>query len=361
MVLSLVLCTASATFSQSYEERLKSIQSEVREKQHALSTSSDNLDQLQYQLGQHARKLNEAKLNLEKADESLAVSKSKLADLNKQADALSRQHTSHLSLLAAGMRSMQHDARTHRFNYLLSADDWSNFERRAVYYGYFSRERENKLSQLAKQLSRMSDIRMAIGEQNRMLALKREEQQKILQKIEHERQEKQGVIKLLETKVAQEQRAIATLKKDAAELRRIIEQMASSDASSLKFYTRKGRLPWPLDRPVISRSDNEKLPGIFLTADANTEVKSIYDGYVVFSDWFRSYGMLLIIDHGDGYMSLYANNEVLYKDVGDTVLSGERIAEVGNGGTSNNTGLYFEIRKFNQQLNPKLWCYSQNI
>ena len=97
-----------------------------------------------------------------------------------------------------------------------------------------------------------------------------------------------------------------------------------------------------------------------MPATADTKVKSIHDGRVVFSDWFRSYGMLLIIDHGDGYMSLYANNEALYKEVGDSVRTGERIAEVGNGGTSGDTGLYFEIRRFNEQLDPKLWCHRQN-
>lgn len=361
IALLLTLCVGLPAFAQTYDEQLKLIQSQVREKQHTLSVSSDEVERLQHQLGQSARSLNEARRNLEKSVENLLALKSTLADLNKQANDLSQYHSDHLSLLASSLRSMQHDARTHRFSYLLSADDWNNFERRAVYYDYFSRERENKLEQLLKQLSRLSDIRIALEEQNRLLELAHTRRQELLRKIEYERQKKYRKINSLEQIINQEHVAIASLEKGATELRRLVEQLGTLSTSSLQFNTLKGKLPWPLDRTVETRLDDEKLPGIFLVAAANTEVKSIYDGHVVFSDWFRSYGMLLIVDHGDGYMSLYANNEALYKDVGDVVRTGERIAEVGNGGTSSNTGLYFEIRRFNQQLNPRLWCYRQNI
>ena len=359
-VLFFALYAGAVAFPQTYDERLKSIQSQVLEKQRGLSSASNELDQLQLQLAQNARSLSDAKRNFEESVKNLSELKSKLSALNKQAEDLSEQHADHLSLLATSLHSMQHDARTRRLSYLLGADDWHSFERRAVYYDYFNRERENKLSKLSKQLSHLSDIRTALSTQSRFLELEQVRQQKILSDIEQKRQKKQQIINALEQKIAQGHSAIAALEKDAKELQRLIKQLGTSPASALQFNKLKGRLPWPLDGPINTRNDNEKLPGIFLPATINTEVKSIHDGHVVFSDWFRSYGMLLIIDHGDGYMSLYANNEALYKEVGDSVRSGERIAEVGNGGTSGDTGLYFEIRRFNEQLDPKLWCHRQN-
>lgn len=360
IVLFLALSMGMTTYAQTYDEHLKSIQSQVLEKQRELSSSSNELDQLQYQLGQSARKLNEAKHNFQKSVENLSALKARLFALNQQAEDLSKQYSDHLSLLATGLRSMQHDARTRRFSYLLSADDWYSFERRAVYYAYFSRERENKLSRLSKQLSHLSDIRIALAEQNLALELEHARNQKILREVEHARQKKQRSINALEQKIKQDHIAIASLEKGAEELRRLIERLGTLSTSPQQFNTLKGRLPWPLDAPISTRVDNKKLPGIFLEASVNTEVKSIHNGYVVFSDWFRSYGMLLIIDHGNGYMSLYANNEALYKRAGDTVQTGERIAEVGNGGVSIKTGLYFEIRRYNEQLNPKSWCHKQN-
>ena len=360
IVLFFALYAGAVASPQTYDERLKSIQSQMLEKQRSISSTSKELDQLQHQLGQSARSLNDAKRNFEESAENLAELKSKLSSLNKQAEDLSEQHADHLSLLATSLRSMQHDARTRRLSYLLGADDWRSFERRAVYYDYFNRERENKLSKLSEQLSQLSDTRTALISQSRSLDLEQIRQQQILLDIEQKRQKKQDIISALEQKITQEHSAIATLEKDAEELQRLIARLGRSSASVLQFNALKGRLPWPLDGPINTRSDDKKLPGIFLSATVNAEVRSIHDGHVVFSDWFRSYGMLLIIDHGDGYMSLYANNEALYKEVGDSVQSGERIAEVGNGGTSGDTGLYFEIRRFNEQLDPKLWCHQQN-
>ena len=360
IALFFALCAGTVAFSQTYDERLKSIESQVLEKQRELGSAAKEIDQLQQQLGQSARSLNDAKRSLQKSSENLSELKSKLSTLTKQAEDLSDLHADHLSLLASGLRSMQHDARTHRFSYLLGADDWRGFERRAVYYDYFNRQRADKLSKLSEQLSHLSEIRTALDTQNRAMELEHAQQQRILQEIEQERQKKQQIISALEQKIAQEQIAIAVLQKDAEKLQQLIARLNTSSASVLKFNALKGRLPWPLDGPINTRSDDKKMPGIFLPATADTEVKSIHDGNVVFSDWFRSYGMLLIIDHGDGYMSLYANNEVLYKEVGDSVQTGERIAEVGNGGTSGDTGLYFEIRRFNEQLDPKLWCHRQN-
>ncbi len=360
IALFFALCAGTTAFSQTYDERLQSIKSQVLEKQRGLSSASKALEQLQQQLGHSARSLSDAKRSYEKSLKNLSELQSKLSTLTEQAEDLSEQHAEHLSLLASGLRSMQHDMRTRRFSYLLAADDWHSFERRVVYYDYFNRERANKLSELSEQLSHLSEIRTELKVQNRALELEHTRQQRIVREIEQKRQKKQQIINALEQKIAQEQMAIATLQKDVEELQRLIAQLGTSSASVLQFGTLKGSLPWPLDRPVTIRSDNKKLPGIFLPAIADTEVKSIHDGHVVFSDWFRSYGMLLIIDHGDGYMSLYANNEALYKEVGDRVRTGERIAEVGNGGTSTDTGLYFEIRRFNEQLDPKLWCHRQN-
>ena len=360
IALFFALCAGTIAFSQTYDERLQSIKSQVLTKQRELGSAAGELEQLQQQLEQSARNLNDAKRSFEESGENLSALKSKLSILIKQAEDLSALHTNHLSLLASGLRSMQHDVRTHRFSYLLGADDWRSFERRAVYYDYFNRERAYQLSKLSEQLSHLSETRTALDTQNRALELEQARQQRILRKIEQERQKKQTIINALEKKIAQEQTAIAVLQKDAEKLQQLIARLDTPEASMLQFSVLKGRLPWPLDGPINTRSDNKKLPGIFLPATADTEVKSIHDGHVVFSDWFRSYGMLLIIDHGDGYMSLYANNEVLYKEVGDSVQTGERIAEVGNGGTSGDTGLYFEIRRFNEQLDPKLWCHEQN-
>jgi septal ring factor EnvC (AmiA/AmiB activator) len=128
------------------------------------------------------------------------------------------------------------------------------------------------------------------------------------------------------------------------------------------FATMKGLLPWP----VAGRLSNNwgssyglgdlNWEGVTVDAREGSEVRAIHHGRVVFSDWFSSSGLLLIIDHGDGYMSLYAQNQALFKEVGEWVNSGETIATVGNTGGKEEYGLYFEIRHNGESEDPSAWC-----
>lgn len=338
------------------DERLQAIQEQIHAKQQELALSSNKLERLQYQLGKSARAINDAKRILVESVNHLKSLQSKIAILNKRANTLSQKYSQQLSLLADSLRSIQGNYHNYKFRYLLNADDWNSFERRAVYYDYFNKEKQKKLAILSGELSELADTRLALSEQNSLLKAERDRHHQILQTLERRQLDKRHAINALQLEIKQNHAAIALLENDAKRLQGLVERLGELSASSLQFSTLKGNLPWPIEGHINIQHNNDSLPGVFLPATVNTEVKSVHAGRVVFSDWFRSYGMLLIIDHGNGYMSLYANNEALYKDTGEAVLSGERIAEVGTGGTSGESGLYFEIRQFDKQLNPKVWC-----
>jgi septal ring factor EnvC (AmiA/AmiB activator) len=128
------------------------------------------------------------------------------------------------------------------------------------------------------------------------------------------------------------------------------------------FSRLKGKLPWPVQGKLAARyGANRKAEsltwrGVVIDAEEGREVKAIYNGRVVFADWMRGFGLLLIVDHGNGYMSLYGHNQSLYKNVGDVVRKGEAVATVGNSGGRETPGLYFEIRHNGVPDNPVLWC-----
>ena len=128
------------------------------------------------------------------------------------------------------------------------------------------------------------------------------------------------------------------------------------------FNSLKGRLTWPVRGKLLKRygakkkGGDLKWQGVLIDAEAGTNVVSISTGKIVFADWFRNLGLLIIIDHGDGFMSLYGHNQNLLKNTGDWVLAGETIATVGDSGGQRDTALYFEIRKGAEPLNPSLWC-----
>ena len=123
----------------------------------------------------------------------------------------------------------------------------------------------------------------------------------------------------------------------------------------------KRKLSWPVKGRInhsfgSSKQGYLKWKGVFLSAPIGREVKTIHNGTVLFSDWLKGYGLVTVVDHGDGYMSLYGHNQALLKSVGDRVEAGEPIALVGQSGGQANSGLYFEIRHTGIAVNPKLWC-----
>ncbi len=127
------------------------------------------------------------------------------------------------------------------------------------------------------------------------------------------------------------------------------------------FKALRGGLEWPARGRLVSlfgtqRAGNLKWDGVVIAAKEGSEVKAIHHGRVAFSDWLRGFGLLMIIDHGDGYMSLYGHNQSLFKETGDWVEPGETIAVMGNSGGQRNAGVYFGIRYKGKAVNPKKWC-----
>lgn len=140
-------------------------------------------------------------------------------------------------------------------------------------------------------------------------------------------------------------------------------EYSASDLARLHdvaFGQRKGKLPWPVRGQVAARYGQSRQgslvwEGIRIAASAGAEVKSVHYGRVVYADWLRGQGMLMILDHGDGFMSLYANNDVLLRSNGEWVQAGDVIARVGNSGGSDKPGLYFEIRQGGKTVDPQPW------
>jgi len=156
--------------------------------------------------------------------------------------------------------------------------------------------------------------------------------------------------------------------KDRSQLERLLDAVEQSIANLeipsdyRPFHKLKGKLHWPTKGKISKRfgssrsGSNLRWQGVTLTAKEGSEVNAIHHGRVVFADWFRGSGLLIIIDHGDGYMSLYGHNQSLLIEPGDWVTVGEQIATVGNSGGKKHAGLYFEIRHKGQPTDPRHWC-----
>ena len=154
------------------------------------------------------------------------------------------------------------------------------------------------------------------------------------------------------------------LKKLIENLQDVLTNAPTEAGRQEKFYRFKGKLFWPVVGKPSNRFGQRRNEvqgklnwrGVFIPSNEGNNVRSIFYGRVVFAEWLRGFGLLIIISHGDGYMSLYGHNQSLYKKPGEWVAAGERIATVGNSGGNARTGLYFEIRKQGKPVNPSIWC-----
>lgn len=149
------------------------------------------------------------------------------------------------------------------------------------------------------------------------------------------------------------------------QLQQTLENMPMGEGTRKNFAQQKGKLPWPTKGKLVIRYGssrqvgNLKWQGIMIRASQGQNIKAVSHGRVAFADWLRGFGLLIILDHGDGFMSLYGHNQSLLKETGDWVDPGEPISTAGDSGGQSKTGLYFEIRKNGKPVNPMRWCRKQ--
>jgi septal ring factor EnvC (AmiA/AmiB activator) len=189
--------------------------------------------------------------------------------------------------------------------------------------------------------------------------------------LESARKNRQSLLVALNHEIAQQDTQLNKLLDDEIKLQRLLKSIEfvlgdiSQDTRGyLPFSKSKGKLAWPIQgslRDIFGKSRGNtagslKWQGVIIESNPGEEIRAIANGQVVFSDWMPSYGLLLIIDHGAGYMTLYGHNQSLYKSVGEWVEMGELVAVVGDSGGQDTPGLYFEIRHKGRPLNPTTWC-----
>lgn len=278
---------------------------------------------------------------------------------------------------------------------LLNGTNPNQTSRDLYYLGAVGRSRSELLREIEGTLQRKQTLAADTKERAGEMAANEEEQRQQHEKMLAQREQRKVVLDTISARIADQQREINNLRRDEKQLSQLITRLAKTIAakpaprrepvrsapmpsaksppaginndatpeaaqSSSAFAQLKGNLRLPV-RGVVSnrfgaaRQEGSAWKGLFIRADQGSEVKAIANGEVVFSDWMRGFGNLLIVDHGGKYLSIYGNNEAVLKQTGDTVRSGDVIASVGNSGGNPESGLYFELRYQGQPLDPLKW------
>ncbi|MGQ0748918.1 MAG: murein hydrolase activator EnvC family protein [Betaproteobacteria bacterium] len=266
---------------------------------------------------------------------------------------------------------------------LLSGDDPNRIARNLHYYGHVARARAEAIDAVRASLARLRNLSQETERKAAELAALVAEQASQKRRLEQERKARAEVLARISRVIVEQQGQIGTLRRNETRLTRLIEELGrivarkpsaprarnerlpDSTIGSGPFEALKGRLRLPVRGELRSRFGSPRpeggvtWKGLFIAAKAGDEVRAVAGGRVVFADWLRGFGNLLIIDHGEAYMTLYGYNETLYKRVGDVIRVGDRIATVGNSGGNANSGLYFELRHEGRPLDPLRWVDNQ--
>ncbi|HSN00934.1 MAG TPA: peptidoglycan DD-metalloendopeptidase family protein [Rudaea sp.] len=303
-------------------------------------------------------------------DARLVAQQGRLDDLLKQRAALDAKLKDQREALAALLRSAYAMGRGEELKLLLAQDNAANIARLLAYYGYFERARVGEIGALLKNLEALAQVQDEIEAQQATLKASRADRAAQVQQLDAERAARQQALDRLDVTLKDQKSRLAALGRDEkaltdliAKLRDIFADIPKTLAGAGPFTALRGKLPWPLHGRVVERfgaviGGSQASQGVLIAAKGGSEVHAVSHGRVVFADWLRGYGLLMIVDHGDGYLSLYGYNETLLKDVGDWVDADTAIATSGDSGGRPTPGLYFELRYKGKAVDPMSWLRS---
>lgn len=264
---------------------------------------------------------------------------------------------------------------------VLNGEDPNEITRQLHYLSYVSRARAELLASLRENLANLENLTGETRRKSSELHALQSEETLQMRRLEKEKTERQRVFVKVSDDIDKSRKQLSTLTRDEERLSQLIERLAkeaarknkkpgkritnqalpNADTGSGPFRQLKGRLRLPVIGELMNRfgglrqDSGLSWKGLFISAKPGRDVKAVAGGRVVYADWLRGFGNLLILDHGDGYMSLYGNNESLLKQVGEETRAGDTIAATGNSGGNPDSGLYFELRFQGKPFDPIPW------
>lgn len=363
-------------------KKLNDIQRAIDKQKQTLKNTTVKISDLQQQLKADDIAIGKTVKVLSQTNTKLSATRQKIATLSKEKKQIESAKKQQEQILAKQLRAAYSTGHHDYLKLLLNQKDPASVQRTITHYQYLNKARINEIesfkttidklvavtAQHQTQVSQLNELKQKHSEEKQLFELKKTKRKQTLTALNSKRlTEKQKLAKL-----EQEENALVNLLKRMAEQARAQakyreEEQVKAEKSARAIVNLQGlaklkrKLSWPVKGKIQHSFGTNKQgyltwKGVFLSAPLGRQVKTIHNGIILFSDWLKGYGLVSVVDHGDGYMSLYGHNQALLKAVGDRVEAGEPIALVGQSGGQIDSGLYFEIRKSGKAMNPKLWC-----
>lgn len=377
-----------------------------------LKTVSQERRQLEGQRGEATQQLREADQKVARSGRAMAEAEAAvrreqqaLAELQQRKAALESGLAQQRQQLAGLLRGAYQLGNHAPLKLLLSQDRVADANRQLAYHRYLQRERASAIASLTADLQALTSTEQQILARSKELEQARDRQRQQAAALAQDRRQRASVVAELDQRYQSRSEREKALSQDARSLERLLSNLraaaaraeaerraaarraaaaqnrpATTGTGAARSGNSAGKTPprvvanapaprvgglgWPLSGNLLARyggrlPDGRSSSGVLIGAPAGTTVNAVADGTVVFSDWMTGYGMILIVDHGNGYMSLYAHNDTLLRDAGARVRRGEAVAKVGNSGGQGVSALYFELRRNGQPVDPTTWLQRQ--
>ena len=342
-------------------QKIGKLKKSISSQQSERSNAAKALQRIEKDIGVTAAKLHSTK---EKSQQQ----QRKLNELENRQRQLRSQQQSQKALIAEHVRSAYSLGKESQMKMLLNQEDPEKLSRTLTYFDYFNRARSAELRKYRDTLNELDTIKPAISAEAEALALSRRELEQQQQALLEQKQRRAKALAGLDSEISNKTSSLTNLDKQRKDLESILQAVErevtniAMPANYKPFKDLRGKMPWPINGKPLNRYGASRQgsavtwQGIQLSGQEGDAVKAIHNGRVVFADWLRGAGLLIIVDHGGDYLSLYAHNQSLLRSEGDWVRGGEGIATVGNSGGQRQAGLYFEIRYKGRPTDPRSWC-----
>lgn len=359
-----LLCMSTAADQQQDMEKL---QENIQQLQKELKTIQGTRSELQKNLQKSETEVGELLKKIEKINRELKEQNKQLNELQQERTQLQGAQRQQQGEVAKQIASAYQLGQQSQLKLLLNQESPERVTRMLKYHQYFLAARAEKLTTYVATLNRLDELEPRIAAKTLELNASQKSLQTQHEQLKQRQKDRQQALAKINSTLKDKDQELRQLEEDRQRLQALLQQVTNTVAAvplpggNEKFTSRKGRLPWPTDGKVIHRFGSQRVAGqmqwagLMIRANEGKPVIAVHHGRVVFADYFRGHGLLLIVDHGEGYLSLYAHNQSLFKTTGDWVRAGDAIASVGNSGGQAETGLYFEIRHNGKPTDPGSW------
>lgn len=405
--LSCLLGPAVADERTEARQQIEAARKDVAELQKLLKQIEQEKSAVHKQLQTTESEMGKLEKQVDSLQQEIDRSEAELERLGEERTTLEGARIEQQRLIGIQARAAYQNGRQEYLKLLLNQQNPEKFSRTLTYYDYLSEARFEQVERFNETLQQLANVETNIASQQVSLAEKqdglkqrraqlaevRKERQQTLASLDKDLSSRDRKLKARQQEQAQFERVLKTIEETLARQAREAEQrrqrelalareeqsrrpssgaasgpLVSSAGGSFggPFANAKGKLPWPVDGRLVAGygtprggDARTKWDGVLIGADIGTQVRAVHGGRVVFADWLRGAGLLVILDHGNGYLSLYGHNQSLLRDAGEIVKAGDPIATVGNSGGQEATALYFAIRQQGRPSDPAQWCRAQ--